>query len=383
MALLELYAGARMTPTSRFHRSRSVIHVVRTLHLAFTRYERDVRNRTDRWNAPEPWHKTLQSIYDEFFVCMGLPGMTGMPTLTGAHDDMRMSSGAVFGSFVTWPFFPSSKDPELAEFFTTNGEPSPMEWGPVPAPLTSRQRAPTSHLATRKATTNPMAETEFMPFTIPLLWDVILDRLFAYTPNNNWVIPYNPHEQTLEGDSAQAFRHCRAACKGFDDYMLRYMARFTMKPTRYTSTDERESTFEIEFKQREFLVNAESFRRDAYTGCWVIRHLYREYRRYSRTHLRARRSLVRRKHAHDERPTLQRHDPTIQYWVDQDADPTARQSLPFFLSRASVHNFQKHCRHTAWSLDDWADALTDSLQEYADREPEAPWPPEGLQPDMQ
>ena len=50
-----------------------------------------------------------------------------------------------------------------------------------------------------------MAETEFMPFNIPLLWDVILDRLFAYTPNNNWVIPYNPHEQTLEGDSVQAF----------------------------------------------------------------------------------------------------------------------------------------------------------------------------------
>ena len=113
------------------------------------------------------------------------------------------------------------------------------------------------------------------------------------------------------------------------------------------------------------------------------RLLYREYRRYSRIHLSACRSLVRHKHAHDERPTLQRHDPTIQYWVDQDADPTARQSLPFFLSRASVHSFQKHCRHTAWNFDDWAGALANSLQEYADREPEALWPPEGLQPDMQ
>ena len=150
------------------------MYVVRALHQAFTRYARDVSNRTDRWNAPEPWHKMLQFIYDDFFLCMGLPAMTGMPTLTGAHDDMRMSSGAIFGSLVTWPFFPSSKDPELAKFFTTNGEPSPIaEWGSVPAPLTSGQRAPTSHLAT----TNPMAEAAFMPFNVPLFWDVILDRL--------------------------------------------------------------------------------------------------------------------------------------------------------------------------------------------------------------
>ena len=93
MALLEVYAGARMTPTSRFHRSKTFMYVVHALHQAFTRYEHDVSSRTDRWNAPEPWHRMLQLIYDDFFLSMGLPAMTRMPTLTGAHDYMRMSSG--------------------------------------------------------------------------------------------------------------------------------------------------------------------------------------------------------------------------------------------------------------------------------------------------
>ena len=382
MGLFELYAGARMTPTSRFHRSMSFMHVVRTLHLAFARYERDVRNRTDRWNTPEPWHTMLQRFYNEFFVSMGLPGMTRMPTLTGAHDDIHMHSSAVLGSLAAWPFFPSSKDPELAEFFTTNGEPSPIDdWGHVP-PLTSRQRAPTRHLATTQAKTNPIPKAEFMPFSIPVPWDVILERLFAYTPDNNWVIPCNPNEQRLEGDSAQAFRHCRAACKGFDDYMLRYMARFTMTPTRYSSAGDRRCTFEIEFEQRELIVNAQSYRCKN-TRLWVIRHIYQEYRRYSQEHLRARRSLVRRELAHDKLPTLRKYDPSIQYWIDQAADSTARQRLPFFLSRASVHRFQKHCRHTSWNFNSWADALCDSLHDYADREPEAPWPPEELLADLQ
>ena len=43
MGLFELYAGARMTPTSRFHRSMSFMHVMRALHLAFKRYDRDLR----------------------------------------------------------------------------------------------------------------------------------------------------------------------------------------------------------------------------------------------------------------------------------------------------------------------------------------------------
>ena len=111
--------------------------------------------------------------------------------------------------------------------------------------------------------------------------------------------------------------------------MLRFMARFTMKPTRYTSTDEtrRESTVEIEFEQREFLVSAQRCRRKD-TQLWVIRHIYKAYCRYSRSHLRARRSLVRHEHVRDERPTLRRHDPAIQYWIDQEADPTARQIPP-------------------------------------------------------
>ena len=376
MALMEVYAGSRMTPTRRFHTSKTFNHVVHALHQAFARYKHDVSIRTDRWNTPEPWHTTLQLIYDDFFLSMGLSAMTGMPTLTGAHDYMHMRSGAIFSSLVSWPLFPSSRDPELAEFFTIDGESSPTaKWEPVPAPLPSGRPVPTSHFAT----TNPIGEAAYMPFKIPLFWDLILDHLFAYTPNNNWLIHYNPHEQGLEGDSAHAFRHCRVTCQGFDYYMLRYMARFTMTPTRFLSPDQRESTFEIEFEQREFLVSADSLHHDTYTGGWGHRHLYYEYRRYSRTRLSACRSLVRRKHAHDEPPKLHRHDPTIQYWVNQDADPTARQGLPFFLSKANVHSFQKHCRHTTWNLDNWADALTDSLHEYSTRDEGTPWPPLILQ----
>ena len=286
------------------------MYVVRMMHLAFARYEQDVRNRTDRWKTPKPWQKTLQDIHD-VFLSMGLPGMSGMPTLTGAHEDTCMHSGALFGSFVAWPFFPSAKEAEIAGFFTTGGESTTEEaWGPLPTPSPARKPAPTLQLATTQQATDPMAEAEVMPFIIPVLWDIILDHLFAYTPDNNWVIPYNPHEQTLEGDSAQTFLHCREACRGFDGYMFRYMTRFTMKPTRYVSTSQdRESTTEIEFEQREFSVSAIGSQSNALTGRVSTRPLYNEYRRYSRCYLRARRSLIRYEHAHDYRPTLQRNDP--------------------------------------------------------------------------
>ena len=192
------------------------------------------------------------------------------------------------------------------------------------------------------------------------------------------MIGYNPYEQTLEGDSAQAYLNCREACRGFDDYMLRYMTRFTIKPTRYISTNQdRESTTEIEFEQREFSVMAVGPQSNAHTGTFSIRHLYHEYRRYCRGYLTARRSLIRNEHVHDCLPTLKQHDPAIQYWVGQLEDPTARHNLPYFLFRDAVHRFQKQCRHTSWDFEAWADALAHSLAEWADMDPEDQNAPKG------
>ena len=130
-----------------------------------------------------------------------------------------------------------------------------------------------------------------MPFMLPVLWDIILGHLFAYAPGNNWVIGYNPHEQHLLGDSAQAFLNCRETCRDFDDYMLCYMRRFTMTPTRYATNTrgfigsrDRESSCEIEFEQREFSVCADGPKAEG-SRHFSFRHLYHEYRRYCREFL--------------------------------------------------------------------------------------------------
>ena len=216
-----------------------------------------------------------------------------------------------------------------------------------------------------------------MPFSIPLPWDVIIERLFAYTPDNNWVIPCSPKEQRLEGDSALAFRNCRAACKGFDDHMLRYMERFTMTPIRNIGEGNRRCTFEIEFTQREFIVSAQLYRCQ-HTGRWITRRIHQEYRRYDKIQLRAARELVCRDLYHDGLLLLENGDPAIEFWTDRASDVTSRRRDPFYLSSANVRDFQRRCRHTAWTFNSWADALCDSLHDYADREPECPWPPEGM-----
>ena len=87
---------------------------------------------------------------------------------------------------------------------------------------------------------------------------------------------FNPHEQRLKGEVAQAFLHCREVCAAFDDYMLRYMARFTMKPIKYISANEAE----IEFEQHEFIVTAN-------TGSCLRDIVYSEYRINIREFLRA------------------------------------------------------------------------------------------------
>ena len=191
------------------------------------------------------------------------------------------------------------------------------------------------------------------------------------------MIPCSPKEQRLEGDSALTFRNCRAACKGFDDHMLRYMERFTMTPIRNSGEGNRRCTFKIEFTQREFIVSAQMYRCQ-HTRLWVIRRIHREFRQYDKIQLRVTRKLVRRDRHHDGLLLLEHGNPSIQYWTDQAADLASRRRDPFFLPSADVHDFQKRCRHTAWTFNSWADALCDSLHEYADREPESPWPPEGM-----
>ena len=84
-------------------------------------------------------------------------------------------------------------------------------------------RAPTVQLATALGATGPITEAQTMPFIIPALWDIILDHLFAYTPENDWMVNFNPHKQHLKGDGAKAFIHYREVCKGFGEYMLHYM----------------------------------------------------------------------------------------------------------------------------------------------------------------
>jgi hypothetical protein len=201
MALLELYAAPQVTLASKFDRIMTFMHVVRMLHRALARHESDVRNRTDRWKPPEPWQKTLQDLFVDLFRIVGLPGMSGMPTLiiTGAYEDTCMQNGALFGSVVAWPFFPSSKEAAMARFFTTMGESTTEEaWETLPAPSAARARAPTVQLATALGATGPITEAATMPFIIPARWDIILDHLFAYTPDNDWMVNFNPHEQRLE-----------------------------------------------------------------------------------------------------------------------------------------------------------------------------------------
>ena len=144
-----------------------------------------------------------------------------------------------------------------------------------------------------------------VPFIIPELWEVVLDRLFEYRQNNGWTIGWDPHEQSLEGDEAQCFLNCREVCAAFDDYMLRYMARFKMRPVRYVSSN----TIEIEFSQREFFVIV-----DTKPFCHII---YSEYRIYRPHVLRLHQALVRREQIHDERARLHPLSAMIPEWINQ------------------------------------------------------------------
>jgi len=312
---------------------------------------------------------------------MAKPNMTGMPTLTEAFDciqNHKKPSDIIYVSLATWPFFPSSRDPELDVFFTTNGEPCPIDnWGEG-LPLTSRQQASSSHLETAQARPRPTTEAELIPFNIPLPWDVIINLIFAYTPDNNWVIGCNPKRQRLEGNSALTFRNCRATCRSFDDHMLRYMERYTMTPIRNSSLGPHRCTFEIEFKQREFIVSAQMYR-CPHTRLWVIHRIHREFRKYDKAQLRVTRDRVRRDLHHDNLPLLEQGHASIQYWIDQAEDLTLRRRDPVFLSSENVRDFQKSCRHTAWTFNSWADSLCDLLHDYADREPDGPWAdPQGM-----
>ena len=151
-----------------------------------------------------------------------------------------------------------------------------------------------------------------------------------------------------------------------------------MTPTRY-ATNTRGSigsrhmnaSCEIEFEQRELFVNAYGPKVEG-SRYLSYRHLYREYRQYSRELLSAQRSLIRNKMVHNYVPRLSQHDPRIQYWLDQAEDPTSRQDSPHFLARDAVHRFQKHCRYKSWDFKDWADSVTHSLVEWADRKHTGP-----------
>ena len=87
----------------------------------------------------------------------------------------------------------------------------------------SNYALPTLQLQTVLGAAGPIPEAAAMPFIIPALWDIIFNHLFVYTPNNDWMVNFNPHKQHLKGDGAKAFLHYREVCKGFDEYMLHYM----------------------------------------------------------------------------------------------------------------------------------------------------------------
>ena len=178
--------------------------------------------------------------------------------------------------------------------------------------------------------------------SFPPIWGVIIDRLFAYRPGNGWVLSFNPHEQSLEGEAARTFLYCRSTCTAFDHHMLGYMARFTMKPVRYGS-----GLCEVEFEQRELVVYA------ARAASVLNEILYCEYRVYSREVLRVNRGMVRANQVHDSRPRLHQDDPEVQFWVEQataaKAGPTSRQTSPWFLPRDDVGKFHEQCRLTTWT----------------------------------
>ena len=191
------------------------------------------------------------------------------------------------------------------------------------------------------------ADMANVPFIIPELWEVVLDRLFEYRQDNGWSMGWNPHEQSLEGDEAQCFLNCREVCAAFDDYMLRYMAQFKMKPVRYVSTD----TIEIEFSQREFLVvvNTKPYRH-------VIYNEYRIYRPHS---LRLCRGLVRREEVHDEHAALHPLSAMVPEWIEQTVSaksgPIPRHNNPWFLPRHTMKQFALQCVYKTWSASDYAE----------------------------
>ena len=66
----------------------------------------------------------------------------------------------------------------MAKYFTTMGE-SYSEAASVtlPAPSAAIARVSTEQLATALSATGPITEMANVPFIIPALWEVILDRL--------------------------------------------------------------------------------------------------------------------------------------------------------------------------------------------------------------
>ena len=245
MALFELYTAPRTTVASRFEATMSFMHIVRAIHRAFVKHQADVQDQLDNGGDPEdtPLKETLQGHFANFSRASGMP----MVVPAGAYDKTCTRRSALFGVIISWRFFPSFREATMDNYFTTMGE-SYTEVAPVtlPAPSAAISQVSTGQLATALSVTGPTTEVAIVPFIIPALWEVILDRLFAYTPGNTWMVTFNPHEQRLEGTIAQTFLHCREVCAAFDDYMLRYMARFTMQPVRYMSANETE----IEFEQR-------------------------------------------------------------------------------------------------------------------------------------
>ena len=146
-----------------------------------------------------------------------------------------------------------------------------------------------------------VATTTAVPVAI---WEIVIDQLLAYKPGNEWALSWNPTIHSLEGETAQSFLNCRAACTAFDHYMLRQLSQFTMRPIKYRRDP---VLFEVEFEQREFRV------------CTTPRGiLYSEFRKYSPELLRPCRDLIRTNEVHDKKERLHLDNPEVLFWGSLD-----------------------------------------------------------------
>ena len=161
MALVELYAAPRLTVASRFKKTMSFVHILRTAQRALVKYDDDVKDRIDEGEDihDKPMQETLMELFVDFFRTSAMPiSMVAIPM--GKYDEKCKQRSALFGAMVSWRFVPTTRDATMAKYFTTMvGSYTEVASVTLPAPSSSVARVSTEQLATALGATGPITES--------------------------------------------------------------------------------------------------------------------------------------------------------------------------------------------------------------------------------